>query len=308
MITGIERITFGVEDMEACTRFLGDWGLSRVEDGGIADHRLFETLDGSRVELRRADDPALPPAIETGPTLREVVWSVPDQEALDALAGRLKDAPGFDVRDGMPGCKDPVGLQLRFRVSGRRAVEVRGSPLNTVDRQLRIDEPSPVYDRATPVKIGHVVLFTDRIDEHEAFYRNRFGFQTSDRYPGRGVFMRCRPAGGHHDLFLLQLPKPKVGLNHVAFTVRDIHEVFGGGLHIDRCGWRTEIGPGRHPISSAYFWYVRNPCGGLAEYYANEDYVTEKWQAREFQPSPEMFAEWGVAGGIDGNTRRQAKA
>ena len=42
-------------------------------------------------------------------------------------------------------------------------------------------------------------------------------------------------------------------LNHVAYTVRDIHEVLGGGLHISRQGWKTQLGPGRHPISSAYF-------------------------------------------------------
>ena len=44
---------------------------------------------------------------------------------------------------------------------------------------------------------------------------------------------------------LLNRPSPKRGLNHVAFTVRDIHEVFGGGLHFSRCGWETQLGPGR---------------------------------------------------------------
>lgn len=303
MIKGIDRITYGVEDMEACRRFLGDWGLSEVEAG--ADRALYETLDGCEVELRLKDDPTLPPAIEPGSTLREVVWGVEDAAALAAAAERMKSLPGHDLRDGLPGCTDPVGLMVRVRVSRRRPVPVKGSPMNTIDQHPRVDEPSPVYERATPVKVGHVVLFTDRIDEHEAFYVDHLGFHASDRYPGRGVFLRCGPRGGHHDLFLLQLPKPKVGLNHIAFTVRDIHEVFGGGIHINRCGWPTEIGPGRHPISSAYFWYVKNPCGGLAEYYANEDWVTENWKPREFQPSPEMFAEWAVIGGIDGQTRRQ---
>jgi hypothetical protein len=87
--------------------------------------------------------------------------------------------------------------------------------------------------------------------------------------------------------------------------VRDIHEVFGGGLHISRCGWQTEIGPGRHPISSAYFWYVKNPAGALAEYYTDEDQLDGRWEPREFQQSNEVFAEWAIAGGIDGNTRRQ---
>ena len=94
-------------------------------------------------------------------------------------------------------------------------------------------------------------------------------------------------------------------LNHVAYTVRDIHEVFGGGLNIDRCGWKTIIGPGRHPVSSAYFWYVENPAGGLAEYFTDEDYCTDKWEPRNFERSNENFAEWAIADGINGNTRRQ---
>ena len=133
-------------------------------------------------------------------------------------------------------------------------------------------------------------------------------FRSSDRYPGRGHFLRCAPRGGHHDLFLLQLPEARRGLNHVAFTVRDVHEVFGGGMHMSRCGWDTELGPGRHPISSAIFWYFNSPAGALWEYYTDEDELTAEWQPREFTPGPTVFAEWAIKGGIDGNTRRQHQA
>jgi catechol-2,3-dioxygenase len=153
-----------------------------------------------------------------------------------------------------------------------------------------------------------VVFFVKDVKACERFYVENFGFAASDRYPGRGAFLRCAPEGGHHDLFLLQLPSGKRGLNHVAFTVRDIHEVFGGGLHFSRCGWETQLGPGRHPISSAYFWYFKNPAGGLIEYYADEDQLTADWQPREFEPGPTVFAEWAVDGGLDGDTRRQKNA
>jgi hypothetical protein len=117
--------------------------------------------------------------------------------------------------------------------------------------------------------------------------------------------LRCSAEGGHHNLFLLQLPEPRSGLNHVAFTVRDIHEVFGGGMYMSRCGWDTELGPGRHPISSAIFWYFPCPAGALMEYYADEDQLTGEWKARDFTPGPTVFAEWAIKGGIDGHTRRQ---
>ena len=151
-----------------------------------------------------------------------------------------------------------------------------------------------------------MVFFVKDVHACEAFYNKIFDFVISDRYPNKGAFMRCDDVGGHHDIFLLQRPDGKAGLNHVAFTVRDIHEVFGGGMNISRLGWDTELGPGRHPISSAFFWYFKNPAGALVEYYADEDELTGEWQPREFEPGPTVFAEWAISGGIDGNTRRQA--
>jgi catechol 2,3-dioxygenase-like lactoylglutathione lyase family enzyme len=279
-ITGIDSITYGVEDVELCRRFFADWGLAEIAPGD------FETLNGCEVKIRHKDTPDLAPAMEAGSTLREVVWAT----------------------DGAPPapCTDPNGLWLSFRQSRKRSIAVQGVPANAWGHNARVDRPGPVYERAEPVEVGHLVLFSDRLAEMERFYVERLGFLVSDRYPGRGVFLRCTPEGGHHDLFVLQTPASRPGLNHVAFTVRDLYEVIGGGLHLSRRGWRTEIGPGRHPISSALFWYVKCPAGGLAEYYADEDYVTRAWQPRSLTPSPENFAEWAIAGGLDGNTRRQA--
>lgn len=76
---------------------------------------------------------------------------------------------------------------------------------------------------------------------------------------------------------------------------------------MNRQKWSTFIGPGRHPISSAYFWYVNSPTGGAFEYYTNDDYLTEKWQPRELEHSLVSFTEWAVEGGIDHETRRQVK-
>jgi catechol 2,3-dioxygenase-like lactoylglutathione lyase family enzyme len=216
------------------------------------------------------------------------------------------DAAGVSP-DARVSCLDPHGLRQVFALSCKRPVDVRGAAANAYGDIRRVDQASPVYERATPVDIGHVVLFTDRLQAAEDFYQ-ALGFVTSDRYPGRGVFMRCAPHAGHHDVFLLQVPGKAVGLNHVAFTVRDIHEVFGGGLHMGRCGWKTQLGPGRHPVSSAYFWYFENPCGGLIEYNADEDHLTPAWQPREFTPGPTVFAEWAIDGGIDGHTRRQPQS
>ncbi len=290
-IEGIDRVTYGVEDLEACKRFFLDWGLKLVREG--ADGLDFESLNGCELWVRKTDDPSLPPAVEAGPTVREVIWGVRTAADLEALE-----------QSGPLPAIDPNGIGIGFRITRKRPVDVAGTPANVWGHAARVDLPSPVYEHAEPVEVGHVVFFTDSLQETTKFYQ-ALGFHLSDRYPGRGHFLRCSARGGHHDLFLLQTPEGKRGLNHVAFTVRDLHEVIGGGLQMARCGWETQLGPGRHPISSALFWYFKSPAGALVEYYADEDVLTENWKPRDFQPSPTMFAEWAIAGGIDGNTRRQ---
>ncbi len=302
-IEGIDAITYGTDQWDEARKFLNDWGLKELQYS--ASEQRFETLNGSLVCVRTMSDASLPPAIEAGPTLREVTWGVDSDADLTRLANVLRNAPRFSVSDQCIQAIDPHGLSIKFQRSAKRALALRGAMTNPYGNAQRVDTPSPVYERASPVEIGHVVLFTDKLAQAVAFYES-LGFVVSDSYPGRGVFLRCAAAAGHHDLFLLQVPGKVTGLNHIAFTVRDIHEVFGGGLAMGRAGWKTQLGPGRHPISSAYFWYFENPCGGLIEYNADEDHLTSAWQAREFTPGPTMFAEWAVDGGIDGHTRRQA--
>ena len=311
-IEGIDAITFsaseGQEAWERVGAFFKDFGLKEVSFA--PDHQRFETLNGSLVKVVLPSDSAYPQAMEEGPTLREVTWGVRDQQTLDRLAQVLKGHRGYeDLRSTQAQIKvlDPHGLLLVFQMSAKKALDIVGSPTNPYGAVARVNQASPVYERATPIEIGHVVLFTDQLRAAQSFYES-LGFVVSDEYPNRGVFLRCGEQAGHHDLFLLQVPNKKPGLNHVAFTVRDIHEVFGGGLHMSRCGWKTQLGPGRHPVSSAFFWYFESPCGGLVEYNADEDYLTGEWHARSLDPSPSMFAEWAIEGGLDGNTRRQPLA
>ena len=238
-IEGIDAITYSTDgtqkNWDDTRRFFADWGLKPLADD--AEKQVWETLNGAQVVVRKPDDSALPPPMEPGPTLREVVWGVRDRETLSkiekignlAFCQRPDYIVGYDnnsinrnlSKPARVEMMDPHGLRIVFQLSVKRETGIQGSPTNPYGNTQRVDAPSPVYERATPVDIGHVVLFSDRLTEAEAFYQ-KLGFVTSDRYPGRGVFMRCSAIGGHHDLFLLALPNKPTGLNHVAFTVRDI--------------------------------------------------------------------------------------
>src|SRR5262249_5739255 len=155
------------------------------------------------VQVRRSKDPALPSPIEKGSTLREVVWGVESAEDLERLRGALGDAARAA---DMLRAADPNGLGVAFRVTRKRTVAAEGVRANTWDRRERVDQPARIYERAEPIEVGHVVFFVADLVATEAFYTS-LGFVPSDRYPGRGTFMRCAPRGGHHDLFLLRSPE-----------------------------------------------------------------------------------------------------
>ncbi len=302
-LQGIDAVVFGVADMAEAKRFLDDWGLTAVSN--TADKLVYRTRDGAEVIVRSKEAADLPLPIESGNTVREVIWGAANQAELDRTVSALRGLPGFRVgADGLARVNDPNGLSLAFRISQRKPIVVKPTPNNAPGTHQRVNQRSPIHDQAHPINIGHVVVFANDFAAMRAFYTEKLGFSISDEYPGHGVFTRCQKVGEHHNLFILNRPG-KPGINHVAFTVADIHEVIGGGIAMSKKGWKTEIGPGRHPISSAYFWYFENPLAAPLEYYADEDFCTEEWKPGTFERKPELFAEWAIAGGIDGATRRQ---
>jgi catechol 2,3-dioxygenase-like lactoylglutathione lyase family enzyme len=303
-LQGIDAVVFGVADMAEARRFLDDWGVTQVS--ATPDRLIYRTRDGAEVIVRPKDAADLPPAIEPGNTVREVIWGASTAQALEKSLATLRTVDNFRPGpDGLPRVTDPNGLSLAFRVSQRTPITVKPTQPNAPGSHGRVNQRSPIHTQAHPINIGHVVLFAADFAAMRAFYTEKLGFVISDEYPNHGVFTRCQQVGDHHNLFMLNRPG-KAGVNHVAFTVADIHEVIGGGIAMSKKGWKTEIGPGRHPISSAYFWYFENPLAAPLEYYADEDYCTEEWKPSTFERKPELFAEWAIAGGIDGNTRRQA--
>ena len=305
-IQGIDEVTYGVTDLALCTRYFQEWGLRTVSED--AEEVALACLNGCRVRLVDAGNPDLAPAIESGSTLREVVWGVESDQDLERIAKALARHAPVRTAKSRIFTTDPNGLSVGFQVSVKHPLSIAPTLYNGYGSVPRTNVRAPMYPQAAPVEISHVVFYTENLAAIEEWYVKSLGFHVSDSYPGRGLFMRCSEAGGHHDAFFLQLPNVKRGLNHVAFTVRDIHEVFGGGVHFSRLGWQTEIGPGRHPISSGYFWYFKCPAGGASEYSADEDFCTSEWVPREFAPAPENYAEWAAMGDVDMRSRKRNAA
>jgi catechol 2,3-dioxygenase-like lactoylglutathione lyase family enzyme len=292
-LLGIERVTFAVTDLDAALRFATDWGLSAAASPD-AGTRLFRCTDGSEVAILLADpsDPARRP-LGGDSGLVELTWGVADPAALAELAEELgRDRTVTRDAEGGVHSHDDLGIGIGFRVSRRHAAPYEPTRFNSPSHPDRINRRAVRYDRATPFEISHVAIGVDDAGAAHAFWRDRLGFIVSDRYADRGIFLRCAPVGNHHHLFLMNAKTAGTRLNHLAFKVRDVHEVIGGGQYVDGQGWATFAGPGRHMVSSACFWYFETPLGCAWEYAADEDVVTETWQTTDFAALDHIFSEW----------------
>jgi catechol 2,3-dioxygenase-like lactoylglutathione lyase family enzyme len=217
---------------------------------------------------------------------------------LRAIASELrKDRAVSEDADGTLHAIDPLGFAVAFRVARRKPVQAPQLKFNTPGRPDRLNTRGEFFASATPLEMTHTVFMIEDPDRIVPFYTERLGFIASDSYPGRGYFLRGGASNHHHNLFLLNVGK-KPGFHHLAFELGSIHELFGGGLNMTRRGWTTALGPGRHPISSCYFWYFHSPCGGAAEYDFDSDVVDENWVPGTFLQTPERFAEWCLAEGM----------
>lgn len=295
---GIDAAIFGARDLAAARRLFADFGLRKTRDGktGLA----FATEIGSEIVIRPTDTKNLPPRINPHSEFREVIWGVASRHDLERIGAELsRDRPVRADRDGTIHTVDDGGINIGIRIwrHGTESVRRASLPLNAPGARGRVDAPSPMYERAHPFRIGHIVFAVPDVRAAERFYTERLGFSLSDRYAGgAATFLRYAPRADHHNLFMLRLPSRATDLHHIAFEVHDIHEVFGGGLYFTKRGWKTAVGPGRHPISSAYFWYFANPLGGMLEYFSNPDFVTEAWKPTNFRVN--RFSEWHLADGI----------
>tara|TARA_R110002126_G_scaffold10615_39_gene48994 strand:+ start:1348 stop:2286 length:939 start_codon:yes stop_codon:yes gene_type:complete len=297
--TGIEKVTYGVTDLDKARAFWTDFGLTPVENAD--GHMEFGARNGASVVIRAADDPSLPPPVgaDVDATVREAMFGVKSKDDLQALAAALsRDGDVREDADGSIHSVDPVGFGLAFRVRQTKPVEAPEQEINVPGRPTRINKRAEMVPKAKPYEMSHIVYMTDDLENQKNFYVEKLGFKLTDAYPGRGYFLRGSDSHNHHNLFLLDPGIGKRGFHHLAFEVGTIHELFGGGNNMTRNGWDTMIGPGRHPISSCYFWYFKNPCGGAAEYDFDSDVVDDNWVANDWESTPENFAEWSLAEGM----------
>src|SRR3546814_1891767 len=88
-IIGIERLVYGVDNVEESSRFFGDFGLRELGNG--PDGAEFGLVNGARVVVLPLGHPALPRGGGiVGQGVQEVIWGVDTPSALEELRARLE--------------------------------------------------------------------------------------------------------------------------------------------------------------------------------------------------------------------------
>jgi catechol 2,3-dioxygenase-like lactoylglutathione lyase family enzyme len=278
-IIGPDEVIYGVDNLEASSAFLKDYGLTDEGDG------RFVALDGTGITLRSKDDPSLPPPLPTASMLRQTVWGVEDQAALDEIEAELsKDREVHKAADGTLSCKDDVNFEIAFRVTTRTQLDLPAEMINApyapVGRPANVvgaDEEA----ECAPRTMSHIVFFTPNMEAQSKFYIERLGFIVTDRFTNTGPFLRPQANDDHHVLFMIQTPDYMQGMEHIAFHMKGPTDLMLAGSRMVKKGYESFWGPGRHKFGSNWFWYFSSPLGTNIEYDADMDKHDGDWIERE---------------------------
>jgi catechol 2,3-dioxygenase-like lactoylglutathione lyase family enzyme len=259
LVNGLQRLTLSVPDVKKVGEWYRDvWGMRLVQ--ASEDRWDLTCRDATHVSVVRGSLVGM----------ASLAFQVDDPAAVLAAAERA----GARV----------LGSNAFTDLDGNRIELVAG------------EEKASVTDERDygPRKLGHVVLWTPRIEAMEKFYA-AIGLRVTDRTAMGMSFLRCN--ADHHSLALVR-HKEKTGLQHAAFDVGMIDAVMRENGRLKAAGVECLWGVGRHGPGNNVFSYYRDPAGNIVEFYGDLQQFTE--DASEGEPvywGPEHRGDiWGVAG------------
>jgi catechol 2,3-dioxygenase-like lactoylglutathione lyase family enzyme len=295
-IEDIAHVRFRAPDLGAMQAYLEDFGLAVA---GSDERRLFARGHGEGAFLH-ATELGEPGFVGLGFRASGVA----DLETLARAEGveiETLDAPGGGQVVRMT---DPDG-NLVEAVAGQAPAEPLAfeprEPWNGVEGRVRLRRPKRTGQGPARVsRLGHCVLNVADFRASEAWYKDRFGFITSDEIAltpdfSIGAFLRCdrgEQPTDHHTLFLIQSPKGP-GFNHAAFEVRDLDDLMRGHHHLAAGGRTPEWGVGRHLLGSQVFDYWRDPWGHTLEHWTDGDLFTAADGSNTASLQDLLDVQWG---------------
>ena len=152
-ITRVEKLIYGVEDMETGANYYRDWGVAEVESG--PERTVFKTRTNQLIELRRADDPSLPGTPDPAKsTLRRAIWGVADPSGLKEMGADLARDRDVVDEDGTLCFADESGNGLGLMLASPAETDVEVIPHNVNTVEPRMNAVISPAAQANPIRIG----------------------------------------------------------------------------------------------------------------------------------------------------------
>jgi 2,3-dihydroxy-p-cumate/2,3-dihydroxybenzoate 3,4-dioxygenase len=266
-LTDIAYVRSGVADLDAATRFATEivgLELAAPTEAGVAHLRA----DHRHHCLALVEGPS--GVISSG-------FAVADSDALDAAETELERS-GITVRRGS--AEQARSRRVREFIAFD---DPFGNRVELASQQETIARPVAYARPAGITEFGHLCL--DAPDVHEAyrFWSTRFNARVSDWIGDAACLMRIDPV--HHKLAVFRGEEP--GLCHMNFQVATIDDVFRNWHFLQEHDVEIEMGPGRHPQSTAIFLYFLGPEGFTYEYSHGVRRIEDdaSWVPRTFDPA-----------------------
>jgi 2,3-dihydroxy-p-cumate/2,3-dihydroxybenzoate 3,4-dioxygenase len=265
-LTDIAYVRSGVADLDGAVRFAT----------GIVGLELAAPTEVGVAHLR-ADHRHHCLALVEGPSgVISSGFSVADGDALAAAETELESA-GFAVRRGS--ATEARSRRVREFIAFD---DPFGNRLELVSQQETITRPVAFTRPAGITEFGHLCLDAPDVHEAHRFWSTRFNARVSDWIGDAACLLRIDPV--HHKLAVFQGERP--GLCHMNFQVDSIDDVFRNWHFLLDHGVEIEMGPGRHPQSTAVFLYFLGPEGFTYEYSFGVRRIEDDaaWVPRTFDP------------------------
>jgi catechol 2,3-dioxygenase-like lactoylglutathione lyase family enzyme len=295
-IEDVTHVRFRAPDLDRMRAFLDDFGLTVVE------------ATATRLVARGSGPAPVAHVTERGePGFAGVAFRAESLSDLERLAAA--ESASVDESD-LPGgghvvtLRDPDGHRVDV-IAGQAAAAALAADdsqaWNRADQRQRLRTTKRIVPgAANVVRLGHVVLNVSDFRASERWYKDRFGFITSDEIqaaPGFaiGAFLRCDRGDAptdHHTLFLLQAPKGP-GFNHAAYEVSDLDDLMRGHQRLKDAGRDAEWGVGRHILGSQVFDYWRDPWGHTLEHWTDGDLFTAADSSNIANLQDLLGVQWG---------------
>ena len=296
-VTDLAYARFRAPDLDEMETFLKHFGLQRSARTETALY-MRATDNNHHVHITELGDPeyighAFYAASKAD---LETISQLPGASNVEEIA-----EPGGGIRVRM---SDPDGFEVEI-VHG---IETLGRiPMKNSYKQNNGDEirrkgelvrlaSGPVQCR----RLGHIVINVTDFKSSDIFYKNNFGFISSDEClnsEGETVFAFNRLDKGeqyvdHHTL--LTVPADEASLGHIAFEVEDINAIYVGHEHLKSKGYHHSWGIGRHILGSQIFDYWFDPLGFRVEHWTDGDLLNNKNPVGITPADTALDVQWGA--------------